>query len=307
MVYNKQTWQNNPPSTATPISAARLNHLETQYDEAISALEPTVSEVDTLSDTVNTGRLSEAELSATIADLTGGGRIVRVMEGEPLPALQDGDLVVRYAVPGNVYSLDFNAGTPGEAVTNLTKISGVDWPITANSTATEGADNAQVLTVTGAGSFYSIPELDGDPYKSDAEILVRYRHSAASQHSLQFYFFGDESYAEGFYVAFTGSSGSEGAAKVRRKSGSSHTDLASVNIPVIASTAWVMMRARCQGDILSFKVWAVGDAEPTEWTVSAPVTTSLPKRAALGRVSNQSAQYLDWIAVATGGKTAVAP
>lgn len=67
MSYIKQTWENNPPSTATPISASRLSHLETQYDEAISTLEPTVSEVDTLSDTVNTGRLSEAGLSAMIA------------------------------------------------------------------------------------------------------------------------------------------------------------------------------------------------------------------------------------------------
>lgn len=35
MAYTKQTWQNNPPSATTPITAARLNHLETQYDEAI--------------------------------------------------------------------------------------------------------------------------------------------------------------------------------------------------------------------------------------------------------------------------------
>lgn len=36
MAYIKQTWENNPPSTATPISASRLSHLETQYDEAMS-------------------------------------------------------------------------------------------------------------------------------------------------------------------------------------------------------------------------------------------------------------------------------
>lgn len=35
MAYIKQTWQNNPPSATTPITATRLNHLETQYDEAI--------------------------------------------------------------------------------------------------------------------------------------------------------------------------------------------------------------------------------------------------------------------------------
>ena len=34
MSYEKQTWVNTP-ATTTPISAARLNHLETQYDQAI--------------------------------------------------------------------------------------------------------------------------------------------------------------------------------------------------------------------------------------------------------------------------------
>lgn len=35
MTYVKQSWKNFP-STDTPISAARLNHMETQYDEAVS-------------------------------------------------------------------------------------------------------------------------------------------------------------------------------------------------------------------------------------------------------------------------------
>lgn len=37
MVYTKTTWQDDP-STATPLSAANLNHLETQYDEAVATL-----------------------------------------------------------------------------------------------------------------------------------------------------------------------------------------------------------------------------------------------------------------------------
>jgi hypothetical protein len=35
MPYTKTTWQNNP-STATPLSAANLNNLETQYDQAVA-------------------------------------------------------------------------------------------------------------------------------------------------------------------------------------------------------------------------------------------------------------------------------
>jgi hypothetical protein len=60
LVYNKQTWQNNPPSTATPISAARLNHLETQYDEAMTDVAASVGDPESP---------IGAELNATIGDL----------------------------------------------------------------------------------------------------------------------------------------------------------------------------------------------------------------------------------------------
>jgi hypothetical protein len=35
MAYTKQNWENSP-STATPITATALNHLETQYEEAVA-------------------------------------------------------------------------------------------------------------------------------------------------------------------------------------------------------------------------------------------------------------------------------
>lgn len=44
MVYVKQTWQNLPNQT-TPISAARLSHLETQYDEAVQYTDAAVSSI----------------------------------------------------------------------------------------------------------------------------------------------------------------------------------------------------------------------------------------------------------------------
>lgn len=299
MAYTKQTWVDGDKTR--PLSAARLTHLEGQYEEAMADVPAAIEDAITQPGAVKT------QLENTIGELTGGGRIVRVMEGDPLPELQDGDLVVYYAVPGNLYSLNFNSGVVGDPVGNLTRISGVDWIVASSASEAVGAENVQVLRMTGAGSFYSIPELEDDPHNADADILVRYRHSNAGQHGPHFYFFGDEAFTDGFYVGYTGSSGADGSAKVRSKVGSTHNDLASVNIPVIASSSWVMMRARCQGNTLSFKVWAVEDVEPTEWTVSATISTSLPKRAALGRVSNQGFQWIDWIAVATGGKTAVAP
>lgn len=44
MAYIKQTWQNNPPSATTPISASRLDHLETQYDEALAQVAADIAE-----------------------------------------------------------------------------------------------------------------------------------------------------------------------------------------------------------------------------------------------------------------------
>lgn len=38
MTYEKTEWWDNPPSKATPITADRLNHLETQYDEAMAGV-----------------------------------------------------------------------------------------------------------------------------------------------------------------------------------------------------------------------------------------------------------------------------
>ena len=43
MAYVKQNWENSP-STASPLSADRLNHLETQYDEAVSYANSLITE-----------------------------------------------------------------------------------------------------------------------------------------------------------------------------------------------------------------------------------------------------------------------
>lgn len=62
MAYIKQTWQNNPPSTATPITAERLDHLETQYDEALAQVAADIADPDSDIGT---------ELTATIGELAG--------------------------------------------------------------------------------------------------------------------------------------------------------------------------------------------------------------------------------------------
>lgn len=51
MAYTKQTWRNSPDQT-TPISAPRLNHLETQYDEATGYTDSKISALPSASTSV---------------------------------------------------------------------------------------------------------------------------------------------------------------------------------------------------------------------------------------------------------------
>lgn len=64
MVYEKQTWENYP-SENTPITAERLNHLETQYDEAELLAQETLSESKNYTDS----KLSQTNLPSGVNPL----------------------------------------------------------------------------------------------------------------------------------------------------------------------------------------------------------------------------------------------
>lgn len=67
MAYIKQTWQNNPPSTATPITAERLEHLETQYDEALAQVAADIADPDS-----DIGTELNSTIVAQVAQATAG-------------------------------------------------------------------------------------------------------------------------------------------------------------------------------------------------------------------------------------------
>lgn len=82
MVYNKQQWNTNDP--ATPLSASRLNKLETQYDESKAY---TDAQIAALPDTPE--NLADVAYSGEYSDL----------ENRPyIPTVGD------YATPANVTS-----------------------------------------------------------------------------------------------------------------------------------------------------------------------------------------------------------
>lgn len=249
---------------------------------------------------------AEAEASASLALVSPQARRLIVLEeGEPLPALNDGDLVVRYPAPGNTYQLDWAADTANTPPSGLVKTAGSDWVAWTAGTDAPGATNPTVLRMNGTMSMYGVPVIDSDPYSDRLDVLMRYRHSAATQHGPQLYFWGDD--AEGVLVAFFGSSGSTGTVIVRRATGGGFVDLTNTTIPLVAAADWSMIRASRQGDVIAFKVWPDGTPEPADWQIETVVSTPLPPSFLIGRTSNQSWQYIDWLSVGTGAKTAVAP
>lgn len=84
MAYNKQNWENFP-STGTPISAERLSHMETQYDEAAAYTDSAVSDRAALDATgkvpVDLIPTSKSALPDTIPVRSAGG----VIEGVGYP------------------------------------------------------------------------------------------------------------------------------------------------------------------------------------------------------------------------------
>lgn len=236
-----------------------------------------------------------------------GARPIVVLPGDPMPTLRENELIVQCVLPGNEYALNFLGDASGAPVSNLAKLSGTNWLVMESTTAAPGAVNARVLRIAGTNTFYAIPQVEADSYSADLDVLFRYRHSGSSQHGPQIYFYADETFTNGVYVAMNWLSESNMVARVRSKAGDTHSDLKADLLPPVATGAWLMMRARCSGNTVSLKVWPDGTAEPASWSVTWAVTTALPKQFAIGRTSDQGSQYIDWVAAATGGKVAIAP
>lgn len=82
MVYTKQTWQNSPNAT-TPLSAARLNHLETQYDEAVDFVNMAISSKADASE-VNSALAAKADTTYVNAKIAEAGIGPSPLEGVKL-------------------------------------------------------------------------------------------------------------------------------------------------------------------------------------------------------------------------------
>ena len=74
MVYNKQDWRDEPNHT-TPLSGARLRHMETQYDEAVAVIPEVVTQALASDETIREAAIEAIE---NAGGTIGGGAAVPI-------------------------------------------------------------------------------------------------------------------------------------------------------------------------------------------------------------------------------------
>lgn len=130
MVYVKQDWKNLPDQT-TPISAERLSHLETQYDEAVAYTNGRISALPAASTTAK----GIVEL-ATTAETTTGTDATRAVTPAGVKAVVD-------AIPG--------------ATTDFRAINPASYGVPTDGTTPANTAFQTMLTTIPAGSVVAIP------------------------------------------------------------------------------------------------------------------------------------------------------
>ena len=260
-------------------------------------------------------KLGRAEADATYAkkgDLPAGAvtsgqvvRIVAVLEGEPVPALAEGDLVVQYRLPGSIYYKDFSGDTAGVSPnlsppTNMTQLLSGVANVREFSTGTGGK---VLITPSSGTTAYALTEAQGDAFYEDAEFLVRWR--TETSHGLNV-FFNVDAASDSFYrIGYIAT----GAVRWTTRRNGVNASTPEVSIPVLPNNTWCMMRARMAGGVISGKVWVETDPEPTDWQYSRALADFPPLLPAgphgVGSVDTQI--RIDNITHATGGTVAVKP
>jgi hypothetical protein len=234
------------------------------------------------------------------------GRIVAVPEGDPLPTLSDGDLVIRYVAPtqpGAAYFYDFTTDTVNAAPAGWTSVwDEATWTVTEDA---EGSGGRILLChTTATRGALMCNAVDSDPDRADVEVLFRHRTPA------------DTSASIGGAARVSGDGTSENGYRGGQLSGTQVTlhkyiNAAATQLGLLSATAtsstWYMCRFRINGSTLQLKSWVDGTAEPAAWQLTA-TDTSITAAGKVGLIIGSGAgKRVDWIAIATGGRTAVKP
>lgn len=247
------------------------------------------------------------------------GISVRRIIAAPLgstPTAADGDLVMYYDQPGANYFTDFRTTAAGAAPTGWTQVWGTtNWTVQNVADATGG--KALVVHPSAQSTMeyaLAMDAVNADAHRGDAEVLMRFRSTGTSR-------------LLGAFMRLRGIAGSNDAntggfgwrmaynndtdLRIGRytfgsySAGSSGSGLA---VPASTANTWYLIRARIEGNTMKLKSWKDGDPEPA-W-MAQETSALVPEPGAIGimlsRYGNLAPQQIDWIAIATGGRTAVA-
>ncbi|WP_413769029.1 hypothetical protein [Rhodococcus pyridinivorans] len=235
------------------------------------------------------------------------GRLIAVAEGDPLPPLSDGDMVIRYAAPvqpGAHYYANFAADTVGTAPVGWTnQWDALGWTVEADATAE--ASKVLRMPATSSGRYcITLDTASADPDRGDAEVLFRYKAASDANSGVTgaVRVAGDGTSETGY----RGGQSSGSQMTINKYVDNVFTTMRTANVaePFTVS-GWFMCRFRVQGSTLSLKIWRDGTTEPTAWTDSV-TDTSITVAGKVGvAITSNGAKYLDWVAIATGGRTAV--
>lgn len=163
MAYTKQTWK-NLPSVETPISAARLSHLETQYDEAVSYTDAAITAAV---DAALIGPIGEARDAAEAAATAAAGSATSASASKTAAQAS------AESAADSATSASGSASTATSAATSAS----------ASKTAAETAASNAAASATAAASVVSTVEDARDDAVAAASLAEGSKTAAAASAS----------------------------------------------------------------------------------------------------------------------------
>lgn len=232
------------------------------------------------------------------------GRLIAVLDGQPVPELSDGDLVVRYQPPGNTYYKDFSGDVLAGPPSGLTQM------LEGSATVVElaGAQGGKALSMAASTpTAYAISASLGDPYMNESEVLVRWRTAATNDHGLSVWMNLDPVTDSSYRASYNHISG-VGRARVTIRKDGVNLNTPETAISMFPVNTWCYTRVRSGGDRYRVKHWMDGVMEPAGWQVQ-PQDARVPAGAVapIGKGGAAATFYVDRVVLVTGGRTAVMP
>lgn len=297
MAYTPRDWTNvplneTPPDGAPALDAANLSRIEDGISAAHDEIDGRLSEASLSGTFATKGELSEVatgdpitvtdvsmaaavmdESSATRAALdtltpTGAvtsaevTRIVAVLEGDPIPPLAEGDMLVVYAAPTSFYT-DFShypSGPPADWSKEWDTTE-IKWDVVADVTSTGG----KVLRCTGPfqdGRRAFVWDAVPTTWDS-AELLMRWRTSIATRAARPALAVSGDVGAESAVLA---GAASESTTTISSYADGTYALHGTTTVPTIEVDTWYWTRTRMADGEVFVKHWADGTPEPGAWT-----------------------------------------